>query len=166
MHTATAAQGFWAKVDRTAGPRGCWPWTASRDRDGYGWLGPKSIARKAHRAAYILAHGQIPPGMVVMHACDNPPCCNPAHLSVGTPGDNTRDAIAKGRALVGEINNSAKLTEAAVERIRHLHARGTTRLELAQRFGVCRRQINDIVTGRAWRHVGGPTIVVGERGRP
>jgi hypothetical protein len=79
----------------------CWRWkgTTSR-RGGYGVF-PVPKLRKggvhAHRVAYVLAHGSIPAGMCVMHRCDNPPCVNPAHLQLGTHGDNIRDAFAKGR---------------------------------------------------------------------
>jgi hypothetical protein len=69
---------------------------------GYGqfWMHDKRII--AHRYAYELAHGLIVAKdgeeVLVMHSCDNPPCCNPAHLSVGTDLDNIHDMLAKGRA--------------------------------------------------------------------
>jgi hypothetical protein len=44
----------------------------------------------AHRLAYVLAHGPIPPGMIVMHRCGNPACCNPSHLLLGTNADLAR----------------------------------------------------------------------------
>jgi hypothetical protein len=79
---------------------GCWLWTGAKNPFGYGNIGgergvPKNI--NTHRAAYELYVGPIPPGMVVMHSCDRPACFNPAHLSVGTPRDNTQDMIRKGR---------------------------------------------------------------------
>jgi hypothetical protein len=93
---------FWDRIDRSGGPDACWPWC---DRWGfrngpykYGRLslpGGKQIL--AHRLAYELAHGPIPPGHVIRHRCDNPPCCNPAHLLSGTHGDNVRDMFSRGR---------------------------------------------------------------------
>lgn len=93
---------FWQRIEQK--PSGCWEWTGARDR-GYGRLVIARKMHRAHRLAYELVHGPIPDGLVVMHACDNPPCCNPNHLSVGTPLDNTRDMIAKqrGRRVSGDL---------------------------------------------------------------
>jgi hypothetical protein len=65
----------------------------------------------AHRASYRLYLGEIPDGMFVMHSCDNPVCVNPSHLSLGTPMDNTRDMIRKGRDIEGRKIQGAKLSE-------------------------------------------------------
>lgn len=61
------------------------------------WIGGKFVKVYQHRVAYEQAHGQIPPGMVVMHSCDNPPCVNPDHLIIGTQSENVRDMYHKGR---------------------------------------------------------------------
>lgn len=82
---------------------GCWIWQLRKSRLGYGRVNaPPNDRRRgrimtAHRFAYEVYVGPIPPGMFVCHSCDNPPCCNPAHLWLGTAADNTRDMIAKGR---------------------------------------------------------------------
>jgi hypothetical protein len=57
----------------------------------------KQFTTYAHRVAYVLANGPIEPGQVVMHTCDVPACVNPAHLKLGSQGDNNRDCFAKGR---------------------------------------------------------------------
>lgn len=73
----------------------CLMWPGRTDEDGYGRIGKRSI--RAHRVAWERANRrQIPPGLVVMHTCDNPPCVNPSHLILGTVGDNNRDREAKG----------------------------------------------------------------------
>lgn len=88
---------FWARVDKSAGPDACWPWTGSTFRSGYGQIGNRHLPVLAHRAAHQLTHGAIPRGACVLHRCDNPLCCNPAHLFVGSARDNARDKAAKGR---------------------------------------------------------------------
>jgi hypothetical protein len=72
---------------------GCQEWQGQRNPDGYGWF----KERQTHRLAFERANGPIPPGLLVCHSCDNPPCCNPDHLWLGTVADNTRDMLAKGR---------------------------------------------------------------------
>jgi len=74
-------------------PDACWEWQGTINNRGYG----KLDRLYAHRFAYQQANGPIPPGLEVMHSCDNPPCCNPSHLSVGTHTDNMKDMARKGR---------------------------------------------------------------------
>ena len=76
---------------------GCWLWLGAVDAAGYGdfWFGGTNVG--AHRVAWTLFMGEIPAGRFVCHHCDRPPCVNPAHLFVGTHGDNMRDASQKGR---------------------------------------------------------------------
>jgi hypothetical protein len=80
---------FWEKVDMQ-GPDDCWEWTASTDRDGYGKFKAGKMYQ-AHRIAYYLATNEDPGDLCVRHTCDNPPCCNPAHLRLGTNDDNAHD---------------------------------------------------------------------------
>jgi hypothetical protein len=90
----TAAEWFWRSVDKSGGPDACWPWTGYRMASGYG----RNRHGYTHRYALQLALGRpLGPGMEACHTCDNPPCCNPAHLFEGTRLDNERDKTAKGR---------------------------------------------------------------------
>lgn len=59
--------------------------------------------RRVHQVAWILTNGPIPPGMGVLHRCDNQPCCNPSHLFIGTQADNVADMVAKGRHRNGAM---------------------------------------------------------------
>lgn len=79
----------------------CIEYPGCKDRQGYGKISRRREGKlrwfRAHRLAYEEAHGPIPEGLVVMHACDNPPCINVEHLSLGTRADNVRDMVSKGR---------------------------------------------------------------------
>jgi len=93
---ARAIERFWSKVD-VRGRDECWEWQASGSK-GYGRLMMDGVTWGAHRLAFTLVKGRIPDGMCVLHSCDNPPCCNPAHLFIGTHADNMRDMAKKGRS--------------------------------------------------------------------
>lgn len=94
----TLASRLWARVDKSGGPDACWPWLGSHTKDGYGtiWSGgnKREGARQTltHRVAWALEHDKpVPPGLMVRHDCDNPPCCNPKHLRLGTQSSNMLD---------------------------------------------------------------------------
>ncbi len=149
---------FWVKVD-VVGFDECWEWKAYRSRHGYGliWAGVDTGRRwfRANRVAWELTHGEIPVGLFVCHHCDNPACCNPQHLFLGTQADNVRDSWQKGRAsggsMPGEKNPSAKLREQQVREIRRLWSEERTPHKiLAEMFSISRRQINSIVRGASW----------------
>lgn len=86
---------FWDKVDRRE-VDDCWPWKRFTHK-GYGKFQHNGKSQRAHRVSWQLIHGDIPKGMCVCHRCDNPTCCNPVHLYLGTMADNTKDRDSKGR---------------------------------------------------------------------
>jgi hypothetical protein len=114
---------------------------------------PISKKRLAHRAAWEIAYGVIPPGGKICHHCDNRACSEPLHLFLGTTKMNLADAAAKGRMARGERQHSAKLTENAVRAIRTLYAGGISRNQLRKQYGVSFHTVNEIVVGRTWKHV-------------
>ena len=142
----------------------CWVWTGARAERGYGIVSNRGgrNRRRAHRTSWELAHGPIPPGMFVLHRCDNPPCVRAEHLFLGTQLDNMRDMAAKGRRMwqpwlgqdqSGEKNPSAKLTVEKVLAIRAMRAEGAPYAAIVERFGISRAAASLIVNGKRWGHV-------------
>lgn len=130
---------FWSKVD-VGRPGICWPWQEkSRNEHGYGIFRPSkdSGAVKAHRYAWSLANGPINPGVVIRHSCDNPPCCNPAHLSAGSQADNVRDMHERGRRKYETRTSPSGLAE-ILDRIR----RGETQQSIADDLGFSQSYIS------------------------
>lgn len=99
------AETFWALVQRGREDQ-CWPYKGPKTPRGYGVITYHKKSWRAHRLAWVLTHGPIPAGMVVCHKCDNPPCCNPKCLFLGTNNDNTQDAKRKGRLAAGDRHPS------------------------------------------------------------
>jgi hypothetical protein len=141
---------FWSRVDRR-GPTECWPWMAGRFPFGHGAFSIGGKPRKASRVAWTLTHGAIPAGLLVRHMCHNPPCCNPAHLALGTHADNMRDMTDAGRRPAGERHGMAKLTLAQVRDVRAKHAAGVKNKAIAKEYGVDPSTIGLIVRGEHWR---------------
>lgn len=130
-------------------PGACWPWRGTLNQKGYGHLGIGKRVVLAHRLAYYLATGEQPPN--VRHDCDNPPCCNPAHLRGGTSAQNQHDKRERGRAARGIANGGGgKLSEDDVHGIRALLVEGVPKSEIGARFGVTRTMIGRIEKGQAW----------------
>ena len=144
---------FWSKVD-IRGPDECWEWSAFRRND-YGVFRLNGRIQQAHRVAWELTNGPITDDLDTLHHCDNPPCCNPAHLFLGTHADNMADRDAKGRGhyFRGEQHPMAKLKSTDIPVIRELLRRGVYGFEVARRYSVAATTISAIKTGQHWRHI-------------
>jgi hypothetical protein len=123
---------------------------ASRFDTGYGCVWVDGKARKAHRVAWSLTHGDIPAGTRILHSCDNPPCCRPEHLFAGTSRDNTLDMVRKGRHG-GTVQR--KLTAHLIPIIRERYAAGATLKQLGADYGVSFVAIWKVVNRKSWAKV-------------
>jgi hypothetical protein len=146
------AERFARHVQITDNPSACWLWTGSL-RNGYGQInkGDQSGGMLyAHRLAWELTYGPIPPAMCVCHVCDERRCCRPDHMFLGTKADNLADMWSKQRHQHGATHSAARLTDAQVRAI--LSSSQSARLEAA-RYGVTISAIRAIRRGRNWKHI-------------
>lgn len=130
----------------------CDIWPLSKTPNGYGRRKYRGKDMGAHRAEWLEKRGTIPPGLMVCHHCDNPPCREITHLFLGTNSDNLRDMADKERSTWGERNNTTKLTTSDVDEIRVALAAGTTQRELGRRYGVSKSTIGCIARSETWQH--------------
>lgn len=138
---------------KLGGPNGdCLEWTLGHAAFGYGYTEVDGVSMGCHRLALILEGLNIT-GKVVMHICDNPPCCNPKHLQIGTKKDNNADRAAKGGYFKGIKNHAAKITEQDVRDIRQLAQNGNTISVLATSYNLSGNHIRRIVYRKNWRHI-------------
>ena len=133
---------------------GCLEWQGPVD-EGYGRIGiAPGRTERAHRLAWTLANGPIPPGMCIRHTCDNRRCCDLNHLLLGTKQQNAQDMVDRDRQAKGERHSYAKLTDQQVREIRELWAAGgKTKKEIGERFGITARNVLSIVRRDTWVHI-------------
>lgn len=143
-----------AKIDVSGGEDACHPWLGTKSREGYGMIYNQPTRRKerAHRMMYEILHGPITdPELVVRHTCDNPPCCNPKHLLLGTRKQNAEDRGKRKRGREhrqsGEANTNAKLFDADVARVFAFRDQGWTQVRIAAEVGVKQPQVSRILNG-------------------
>jgi hypothetical protein len=145
---------FWFNVSKGTDTE-CWIWTAGKNKNGYGktTLHGKDIG--AHRLSWIIAFGEIPDNLHVLHKCDNPSCVNPGHLFLGTNADNSRDRAQKGRNPFqnGEANPYCKLSCSDVLEIRRLSKLGVPQGEIARRYNIKQTNVSCIILRKTWRHI-------------
>jgi HNH endonuclease len=184
MYPTEIVERFWAKVALCAHGRTCasccWEWQGGKVR-GYGsaciyWrsssAGPHHYqTKRAHRMSWEIVHGPIPHGLWVLHDCphgDNPLCVNTAHLWLGTPDDNQKDSMRKGRRPTGDAhglrlhpgaaahgagNAATKLTPEQVSWARAKHQAGWSYRKIAEALPVTRHTIRAVMTGKTWKHL-------------
>lgn len=151
---------FWAKVQR-ADENSCWLWTAGTQSPGYGRFRIANKGNKseyAHRVAYMLTTGiQLTKKDVLCHTCDNPPCCNPAHLIKGSHKTNAHDRDRKGRtailrmhAKLGGLRSTSRLSNVDIFNIRCMYAAGITPTKIGHCFNVSRGCVWRIATKQSY----------------
>jgi len=147
-------ENFFAHCDLSNGADACWPFLRSKNALGYGRVWVNGKCEEAHRFAFTLSKGEIPIGMCVLHSCDFPSCCNPAHLRIGTARANAadREERQRGRQPAGEANAQSVLTAKDVIFIRRCRDIYNSE-QMAKMLGVQRSNICKVLSGDAWKHV-------------
>lgn len=158
----TLEQRLWSRIKKGT-PDECWYWTGAHTPAGYGVISVNNHMTTAHRIVYILIYGEVDDNLIVCHTCDNPPCCNPNHLFIGTHKTNAEDKVKKGRQprgdkisfrMRGEKNPHSILTKKQVFEIRKAVINKTdTQRQLAAKHGVQVACISKIITRRTWKHI-------------
>lgn len=158
-----AEEKFWNRVQK-GNENECWMWKRVRHRKkypsfSYGEFGFNGKRYLPHRFAYQLHYKQDPGELFVCHSCDNPGCCNPHHLWLGTPGENNLDKIQKRRQQIGSEHHSAILDEEKVKEIVGLLTNTTlTFQQIGDKFGVSMSAISSIRRGNTWSQVTGGKV--------
>ena len=158
---------FFEKISTTPTETGCLEWTANKLPKGYGVFGLTGGNFLAHRIAWFLATGIDPGELLTCHTCDNPPCCNPEHLFLGTAADNSGDKERKGRGNqpTGNRNGSRLHRQRMPRGDNHCHAKLTTEQVILIRadtrfhrviaadYGIKGPQVCLIKQRKSWAHV-------------
>ena len=149
------------KVDEVTG---CWVWQGRVDRDGYGLFWRNAKRYRVHRLMYELHNGESPGRLNVCHECDNPACCNPGHLWLGTNRENCHDAMRKGRLAHGVRHGMSKLTDDIVREAVKMVASGESQAEVERSLGISTGAMQCILRGKTWKHVEKETVVLPGKG--
>jgi hypothetical protein len=145
----TFAHSFWSKVD-PAPSECCWEWTGCIESNHYGRVWFNNRNALAHRVAYQLAKGEIPDGLMVRHTCDNPACCNPNHLILGTHTENMADRRERNRQAKGEKHYASKLTATQAMEV---YNSSLKQYEIAKLYNIDRTIVSKIKLKKIWKHI-------------
>jgi hypothetical protein len=156
--TESLRKRFEVSVDRTGE---CWLWTAAQ-RNGYGAIKHQKKVHSAHVVAWVLAHGNIPDGMIVTHSCDNRLCCrvHEDHCRLGTPTSNVREMYARinVKKSRGELAYNATLTDDEVRFLLAAHElNGAGARSLSRIIGKSEKSTGDVIYRKSWTHIAIPT---------
>jgi len=173
---------FWKTVE-VSESSACWVWKGRKTPSNYGLFGVNGRDYRANRIALLLSTGELDEELFAIHSCDNPPCCNPAHIRAGTHMDNMRDKCARSRCPSGashhfhlhpervargkrsgkytkpektprgESHGCSKLTELQVIEIRQRSDAGEKGRYLAGCFNVTEGTISEVVLRKTWTHI-------------
>lgn len=122
----------------------CWLWTGRVNRQGYGRTTVQGKKWLAHRFAYVLATREEIAGVCILHSCDNPPCCNPAHLSRGDRSENARQRTERGHSYT-----KPSLDEETARRILdEFTGRRGEQVALAKKYGTTLMVVHCLVRGK------------------
>jgi len=159
MAAKSTPESFLSRIN-TCTEDACWPWTGARNNSGYGTVRYQGRVQTAHRLAAFLA------GLVcsveapknrrgsgfILHQCDNPLCCNPAHMRVGTYAENQREAYARKRRAQpkGTPHANSKITVADVRLIRRLYADGVSQEAIGRLINMSQSAISSLLLGKTY----------------
>jgi len=139
---------IWKRIDIREDNE-CWEWRGHTNNKGYGCITINYKHWYVHRVAYEETYGTIPNKLFVLHKCDNPKCCNPEHLFLGTQKDNMKDMTQKHRSI-----HHTKISDSQVEEIRNLYSTGNyTQEELGKKFGVHRVHVGNLIVKKYRRNI-------------
>jgi len=131
----------------------CWLWLGATNNSRYGLFKLNNVAELAHRVAYLIEYGPFDFILCVLHSCDNPPCCNPRHLFLGTRLDNNQDRDEKGRNgwynQSGVRNPNAQFSDELIEKLLTDHkTMQFTQVALSKKYNMSTAHVNRIIHGR------------------
>jgi hypothetical protein len=132
---------------------GCWNWTASVDRYGYGKVKIAGVVYISHRIAFEISFGDFDKSMHVLHSCDNPKCCNPAHLHLGTHSQNMKEMNSRGRNSYGKgiTRKRNKINKQVANQIRIDFKTGVSKHFLAKKYSLSCIHIRSIINMQCWK---------------